>query len=911
MKRTYATEFVANNSQTAMGCLKAVSWLVERCTTMSGDNGVYKTTSETDEKKGRHVFVYKPAIGGLVLLCSNSVQSQCYERFHTIAQVSRKVASSAHTMGPADAKKDEVDVDLMTQLGRPFFCNVMCTIANVSFAQWTGALGHIPESAVMKALVSAIHHQLDLSCNILNPDMTSTDKKRFRQVSRSRSVPVALMTLSARETGETGRRGGDHRMAVERACHAFMTEGTVSAAWWCALFLPFFFCRVLFSVFQPRRLTAELLEHMLRADFFCIMQMLAKAFRVPDDLRVVRRFVILCFFGKKKIILCFLWQDEVLHWIAAPAAEGGRIQRFFDSSEFMRGSLFEPELGTMTAVDHCLYLRHAELEAGGLNLMAEATVEDHKSMFCKKIGGILQGWHKQELGAYCRIKDNDAGRQIVSTMLCRCINEQFEWPSMMRMATSTGHIVRREGFWKGRHPAAVNLSLAPLRMVHVNSGKATLGVDMRWLLLCAAMGGASPSQPQRFLIVRQLAQRIHLACIPPRMLTAPRLFIGMPHPDVRRGLEPLEVLQCSSRRLLLRHTRSMGMDAPVVPTHMVEDLGPAGPRLQLTRMLMGALWCSDSLPTDSAHSPLPHGLWTPVLLSAAVDADPEEEEYAALKTNNDGLFWLSRRDAATGAVLPPLDVSASDNAAATFLYGRIAAPARPLCVFDRPGVLLRMLEDSGDPESDCLHVYAAVLIDARVAKSLMIAVEMESDRLRAAIESIRAADDEAGGVDGTLFYTALRWSAALLLIEANPATVWDCVVPPDTPLLIDACGLAADFASDGKPPPVYFTFVRDEEAAAVPGSLLLCTLDSQGAPQDLPHDCVYVRTRTRRAAARFDDAGGILSEQEDGERHAFAVRVRRVLHIAARCGAGPDFFPVGLLVFRSARFGVVDDENDD
>ena len=106
MKRTYATEFVANNSQAAMNCMKALSWLVVRNTTMSGDNGVYKTTAETDEKKGRHTFVYKPAIGGLFLFCTNYVHSQCYERFHTVAQVSRKVASSAHTM--TSDTKDEV-----------------------------------------------------------------------------------------------------------------------------------------------------------------------------------------------------------------------------------------------------------------------------------------------------------------------------------------------------------------------------------------------------------------------------------------------------------------------------------------------------------------------------------------------------------------------------------------------------------------------------------------------------------------------------------------------------------------------------------------------------------------------------------------------------------------------------------
>ena len=146
----------------------------------------------------------------------------------------------------------------MKELGRPLFSNAMCTIVNVCFAQWTGALGHIQESAIMKAMASAVYHQLDMCSHILNPDMTSADKKRFRQVSRSRSVPMALMTLSVRETGEAGRRQGDHRMAVERASAALMTEGTISALWW---------------------LTAELLEHTLRADFFCLMQMLAKVRR--------------------------------------------------------------------------------------------------------------------------------------------------------------------------------------------------------------------------------------------------------------------------------------------------------------------------------------------------------------------------------------------------------------------------------------------------------------------------------------------------------------------------------------------------------------------------------------------------------------------------------------------------------
>ena len=58
------------------------------------------------------------------------------------------------------------------------------------------------------------------------------------------------------------------------------------------------------------------MEHTLRADFFCVMQMLAKAFHVPVDLSV----------------------DEVLSWIASSESErNGRIHRFFESSVFMQG----------------------------------------------------------------------------------------------------------------------------------------------------------------------------------------------------------------------------------------------------------------------------------------------------------------------------------------------------------------------------------------------------------------------------------------------------------------------------------------------------------------------------------------------------------------------------------------------
>ena len=104
------------------------------------------------------------------------------------------------------------------------------------------------------------------------------------------------------------------------------------------------------------------------------------------------------------------------------------------------------------------------------------------------------------------------------------------------------------------------------------------------------------------------------------------------------------------------------------------------------------------------------------------------------------------------------------------MYGRVVAPVRPLCVFDRPGVLLRMQEeDLINMDSDRLLVYAAVLLDVRVAKSLILScpsqmingqaasgLEMESDRLRAAVESIIQASSETSAEDSVVRYSYFK-----------------------------------------------------------------------------------------------------------------------------------------------------------
>ncbi len=135
---------------------------------------------------------------------------------------------------------------------------------------------------------------------------------------------------------------------------------------------------------------------------------------------------------------------------------------------------------------------------------------------------------------------------------------------------------------------------------------------------------------------------------------------------------------------------------------------------------------------------------------------------------------------------------------------------------------------------------------------------------------------------------ALRWcseSATNQLIEMDPAEVWDCVVPPDTPLLIDALHHR----------------IGEEE---VPGALLFCTLDSQGAPEDLPADSIFVRVRGARHLAQegFNDAGGILlPKEDDGTFVSFAVCIRNVVHIAASSDTRDSFLAkaAGAVVFLS------------
>ena len=137
---------------------------------------------------------------------------------------------------------------------------------------------------------------------------------------------------------------------------------------------------------------------------------------------------------------------------------------------------------------------------------------------------------------------------------------------------------------------------------------------------------------------------------------------------------------------------------------MVEDLGPAAPRYQLALLLNVQ---ERTLPTECVHYSLPYNLWTPVKM------DDGDGGFGSLKVDALGRYKLVKDGLESDVTAPPTPPPAAAAAAAAaaalqqqqgsdceqsqgssaicycyYLSGRITVKARPLGVFDRPGVLV-------------------------------------------------------------------------------------------------------------------------------------------------------------------------------------------------------------------------------
>lgn len=116
------------------------------------------------------------------------------------------------------------------------------------------------------------------------------------------------------------------------------------------------------------------------------------------------------------------------------------------------------------------------------------------------------------------------------------------------------------------------------------------------------------------------------------------------------------------------------------PTGMIEDIAVVEERYQLAKWLGID---ADAVPTDSVSYTFPWRVWVPCAL------EDDYETCVSLRFEGNGVFrmydTISKRE---------VDITAKggedDNAeqTSTFLEGRITENLRPLCFFDRPGVLL-------------------------------------------------------------------------------------------------------------------------------------------------------------------------------------------------------------------------------
>ena len=671
MGRKYSTELKAGGDLQSEKCMNAITWLIPR-NTRDLSNSCFKSTREDERTKERIRVEYRQVMDGYWVICSNSVKEAARERFHTMLAVTRSVAASAggidvDTMllgaeggaggaGEEGAADQDGRVDRMMSganarlgdLGRGLFFASLGTAVFAGFMQWTGMLGQIRETRTVAALMQVFHAQLRLCQDLLNPDMASDgNRERFLEVSKARGVSASLLGIAVRETLDAGRRHEPQQFAVERTCLAFKAEGGAAAAAW---------------------IVADTLEHMLRLDFFVIMQALARKFRVP----------------------CVPLED-LLRWLdtgdEGDCPEAAAFIQLHSDPQAAGGGPedgFMPEYGTDVTAGRgaaparcCLYLTHSTLR---MSRLETPFTPDVRTRFCEFIAKRLRDELAEPLLEYCRVKDSEEGDEIVRGMIEGSIDAPFTWPALLGPARQ---------FWGLRpgapQPQGHQRRVAPLRMILTETTVAQLAADARWLLLVSALSEGQLAQSARFSIVGQLVQRFYQHCVPYHMVAGDSLFIGLPSQVVGGGFVWPPLAAPARRRTLRRPQNTVGVDAPC-PSGFVEDLGVAAPRYELAHMLNMP---ERALPTDCVHYEFPADVWTPAL----VDGAPGSVMW------RQGRFW---RATPPPPDAPPADdddegveditffPSADDDEEEGFLGGRVRVPVRPLACFYRPGVLVRL-----------------------------------------------------------------------------------------------------------------------------------------------------------------------------------------------------------------------------
>ena len=147
---------------------------------------------------------------------------------------------------------------------------------------------------------------------------------------------------------------------------------------------------------------------------------------------------------------------------------------------------------------------------------------------------------------------------------------------------------------------------------------------------------------------------------------------GLPSPKMGYGILTPQVIE-TGRKVLGRPARASASTLPS-PTGMIEDLAVVEERYQMAK------WLGISpvdVPNDSVSYTFPWRVWVPCVFEEMPD------ECVSVRFNGHGQFLMCNRHDPGD----PVDIAAKPGDHA-YLDGRIKENLRPLCFFDRPGVLL-------------------------------------------------------------------------------------------------------------------------------------------------------------------------------------------------------------------------------
>jgi hypothetical protein len=281
------------------------------------------------------------------------------------------------------------------------------------------------------------------------------------------------------------------------------------------------------------------------------------------------------------------------------------------------------------------------------------------------------------------------GPQIMQVLLSELFHEDATWPSVFGTSATLPR------FWGDSPPAdpqqAMRLKLQPIRLVRYSllfffpyviiiiicgtrtqASRVALCVDVRWVLMVGSIAGCRPSQATRYNFISMWLKHFYRLCVPRCLIYSDRLVTGLPSPKMCAGFLSPQVI-CTERKLIGRPSATVhDLEGNNSPTGLVEDLAVVEERYQLARWLkVDPL----SIPTDAVSYTFPYKVWVPAVMEEAPDMA------VSIMNNGNGEFLMCSKYG---------NHQEQDNTARSggHLDGRLQEHVRPLCFFDRPGVLL-------------------------------------------------------------------------------------------------------------------------------------------------------------------------------------------------------------------------------